>query len=57
MLKSTGKNTQVGTTTWLAHFLHLSPLSPEERAAVNTSKLLHSVVPQLFRIKPSQDVR
>ena len=57
MLKSTGKNMQVGTTTWLAHFLHLSPLSPEERAAVNTSKLLHSVVPQLFRIKPSQDVR
>ena len=43
---------QVGTTTWLAHFLNISHLSPKQKAAVNTSKLLHKVptwtLPSLF---------
>ena len=41
---------QVGTTTWLAHFLNMSDLSPEQKAAVNTSQLLHKIVPPLFRV-------
>ena len=41
---------QVGTTTWLAHFLNISDLTLEQKAVVNTSRLLHKVVPPLFKV-------
>ena len=40
----------MGTTTWLAHFLNISDLTLEQKAVVNTSRLLHKVVPPLFKV-------
>ena len=45
-------NAKVGTTTWLTNFLAISNLDAMAQAAINTSKLLHHTVPDLFRLAP-----
>ena len=50
---------QVGTTTWLTHFLHLSTLSESKKnETMSSSQKLHRIVPPLFPVPEEyQDFR